>query len=268
MEPLHMSNRDYLRNYLAQAPLSLAFIRAIECRHLSGLDYQHPILDVGCGDGLFASILFREKIDVGIDVSSREISLARRRGVYEELKVASAMDIPYPDRSFATVLSNGVLEHIPEIDMALKEIARVLKVEGTLILTLPGHLLKEYFFSYTLLRKLGLRRLGEWYTKRLNRFFRHYNLHSPQTWRERMAKANLEMVSYRYYNSKPVIWLHELTLVTSFPAFLNKRLFHRWILFPKLRRWLLVPILEKCLRRYYQMETKPGASLLIVAKKR
>jgi len=58
---------DFLYNYLKQAPISLAIERSFECEILSKQKFQRPILDIGCGEGLFALILFDEKINVGID---------------------------------------------------------------------------------------------------------------------------------------------------------------------------------------------------------
>ena len=44
---------------------------------------------------------------------------------YDELKQGSALAIPYPDNAFEKVFSHGVLHHIPDIQLAEREIARV-----------------------------------------------------------------------------------------------------------------------------------------------
>jgi len=53
--------RNYLKEYLKIAPTSLALVRAIECRLLSRIEFKHPLLDIGCGDGLFASLFLKTR---------------------------------------------------------------------------------------------------------------------------------------------------------------------------------------------------------------
>ena len=76
---------DFLANYTACAPLALAFERTLECRILSQQRFERPILDLGCGDGLFARVLFAEPIDTGVDPSEQELRKADRTGLYQEL---------------------------------------------------------------------------------------------------------------------------------------------------------------------------------------
>jgi len=57
-----------------------------------------------------------------------------RNLAHEDLRQGSALDIPYADNSFDMVFSHGVLHHIPEIDRAQREIARVQCPGGELVL--------------------------------------------------------------------------------------------------------------------------------------
>lgn len=83
-------------------------------------------LDVGCGTGEG----MRWAIDNGLDVYGIDFADAREAwkkwGVEDRCKIASALDIPYPDESFDLVVCLDVLEHIPEEDAlaALKEMRR------------------------------------------------------------------------------------------------------------------------------------------------
>lgn len=84
-------------------------------------------LDVGCGTG----IGIRYALDKGRDVWGIDFADAtrewKRHGVLDRCKVASALDIPYPENSFDLVVCFDVMEHIPEEDAlaALKEMRRV-----------------------------------------------------------------------------------------------------------------------------------------------
>ncbi len=96
------------------------------------------VLDVGCGSGLTLSwfhALWPGWTGTGIDVSPEALRSAGERG--EMVCQASALTLPFPDRSFDAVLCLDVLQHLP-LDggdvAALREIRRVLPVGGTLLL--------------------------------------------------------------------------------------------------------------------------------------
>ena len=114
--------------FLLMAPVSLALMRAIECRHLAQQPFDRPILDVGCGDGTFGRILFNGvTIDAGIDQDPDEVQRARATRCYEDLRVSRIEALPFESGSFATAFSNCVLEHVADIGGALAEIRRVLR---------------------------------------------------------------------------------------------------------------------------------------------
>ncbi|MGH9368250.1 MAG: hypothetical protein ACRD3M_11315, partial [Thermoanaerobaculia bacterium] len=56
-----------LRAHLREMPFHRVIMRSIEARILSQVELPRPVLDVGCGDGHFASVLFSEGTDVGLD---------------------------------------------------------------------------------------------------------------------------------------------------------------------------------------------------------
>ena len=102
-------NRDFLRRYMSVAALALAFERVLECRILSFMPFERPILDFGCGEGLFAKMLFAEKVDTGIDPNPKEIERARELDIYLELIVCKDDRIPKPDGHYRTIFSNSVV---------------------------------------------------------------------------------------------------------------------------------------------------------------
>jgi len=262
------TRKDYLNEYLSIAPVALALVRAIECRLLEDEKFAHPMLDVGCGDGLFASTFFEEKIDEGIDISPVQAERAKKTGAYKNVTVADATSLPFKDEYFSTVFSNCVLEHIPEIDRVLREISRVLKEDGKLVFTVPSDRFGENLLVSTLFRKSGLPKMGELYARKLNSVCKHYNLHSPGEWEKKLNDSGLTMKKYTRYLSPSATKAHEIMIPASIFSMMNKRLFGRMILFPKIRKLLLAPILSPILRGLYESDSDKGSSLLIVAAKR
>lgn len=99
------------------------------------------LLEVGCGLGTDLLQFARAGAKVtGIDLTESGIELTRRRFEWEGLEgnfhVADAENLPFDDAIFDVVYSFGVLHHTPEITKAIKEIHRVLKPSGELILML------------------------------------------------------------------------------------------------------------------------------------
>ena len=144
--------KNYLLAYLKVAPFSLAFLRAVECRLLSKYKMPSPLLDIGCGDGVFAKIFFssakQNRKVYGLDMNLKEIELARKSGAYYKVKMGDALDKPFKDNFFSTVFTNSVLEHTYSLHLSLKEIARVLKPGGKLYVTIPSdRFTKELFFT-------------------------------------------------------------------------------------------------------------------------
>ncbi len=247
--------------------MSLALVRAVECKYLFKLEFKHPILDIGCGDGLFGSIFFDMQIEQGMDISPTEAASARKTGAYKNVVEANAVNIPFKDESFTTVFSNCVLEHIPGIDNVLREISRVLKKDGKLIFTVPSDLVGEQLFYSSLFKRIGLNRLGDFYSQKLNSICRHHNLYSPSTWANKLEMAGLKLVSSKRYLSSGATKVHDLMLPFSLFSLLNKRLFKKWILLPRFRKLMVVPILFFIFRRFYESSSENGSSLLIVAAK-
>jgi ubiquinone/menaquinone biosynthesis C-methylase UbiE len=92
------------------------------------------ILDVGCGKGGMVRILSKLGAQVhGIDISKELLKEAKKIPL-ATIKIGSATDIPYPDDTFDYVISNEVIEHVPSTEKAIKEMSRVVKKGGKIIL--------------------------------------------------------------------------------------------------------------------------------------
>lgn len=92
---------------------------------------QGPLLDVGCGSKPYQG-LFPVPRYVGLDIDSET---ARKRGVADAFYDGTRF--PFGDGEFQSVLCNQVLEHVFQPEPFLREIRRVLKPGGRLLLTVP-----------------------------------------------------------------------------------------------------------------------------------
>lgn len=100
---------------------------------------NNKILDVGCGTGGLLVKLTEEGYDSeGIDISSEAIKYSLKRG--QKVKIGNAVNLPYKNNTFDAVLSLDVLYHsqVSSDKVALKEMIRVLKVGGLLLIRVPA----------------------------------------------------------------------------------------------------------------------------------
>jgi SAM-dependent methyltransferase len=91
------------------------------------------VLEVGCGPGEL-SVRVQEELGVAvtaIDLSPRMVELARAAGV--DARVGDVQELPLADGTFDCVVAAWVLFHVPDVDLGLAEIARVLRPGGHLL---------------------------------------------------------------------------------------------------------------------------------------
>jgi SAM-dependent methyltransferase len=109
------------------------------------------ILDAGCGSGRHLCAAFRTPgVEVvGIDLKPEDLSTARgfltvlsaepsSRGWL--LSRADVTSLPFREAAFDIVICSEVLEHVPDCRTAARELMRVLKPQGDLIVTVPRFL--------------------------------------------------------------------------------------------------------------------------------
>jgi SAM-dependent methyltransferase len=229
---------DYFNLYLKEAPLPLAIERYFECEILSQKDFTRPILDIGCGEGMFAKILFDEKIDVGIDPNQRELQRAVEYGAYEELINCYGDDIPKESEVFNTIFSNSVLEHIPEINKVLKEANRLLSKSGKMYITVPTNLFDHYSMIFQILSLLGFTKIAERFRGFFNKFWAHHHYYDQKGWVELFKRNGFSVIEIREYANKSICLLDDFLAPFSFVPFLTKKRSNRWFLFPKFRFWV------------------------------
>jgi methionine biosynthesis protein MetW len=98
------------------------------------------VLDVGCGDGWFGKRIIKEfGADVhGVDISKDALKKAELSGLKVKRQDLDGNELSYPNDHFDAVLCGDIIEHLINTEFFLKEIRRVLKKNGFLILSVPN----------------------------------------------------------------------------------------------------------------------------------
>lgn len=248
---------DFLWTQLKSLPAFRALLRATEARLLARLGtLPRPLLDLGCGDGHFGQVTLGQ-IDVGIDPNRASLREAQTRNVYRLLICASATALPFADESFATVISNCVIEHIPDNAAVLREAARVLQPGGQFIFSVPTDRLNPSLFTPTMLNALGLRHLARRYIEWFTRIQVHFHMYSPAEWQRRVEAAGLRVTQRVGYLSPRAAKLMELGHYYGLPNLIAYKLTGRWVLWPWRPRFALE---EALLAPLVMQDDPPGAT--------
>jgi ubiquinone/menaquinone biosynthesis C-methylase UbiE len=125
------------------------------------------VLDSGCANGILLDVLKDKKIDYfGVDISGKLIEIAKKKYPEAKFQVTDALNLSLPDSSFDKVYSISVLHNIPSQDFQLqylKEIARILKPKGLLIMRVWDFWKRrdgwKLFLKYTFLKMIGKSKL-------------------------------------------------------------------------------------------------------------
>jgi SAM-dependent methyltransferase len=191
-DPLYLDTRSF-RALFEQLGPSLSVWRAAEIAALRTVAYEPPVLDLGCGDGLVTSFIL-SRVDIGLDPDPRALARAAGRGLYHRMIPTTLEEARLPEEGMATVLSNSVLEHLPDPNGVLAAIAHVLRPGGRLILTVPTSAFSCWLF-------LPSAR----YATRRNRQLIHRNLWPAHEWARRLARVGLEVEIVRPYLSRRTV---------------------------------------------------------------
>ena len=216
-------NKNALINWSLKIFGYPVYIRRLEARlifQMLGDVHRALILDLGCGDGFLSLALTKKRARViGLDVSREKIQLAQWRaqimGLTNRISfiIADAQNLPFCSEAFDSVVSNCVIEHIPDDEQVLREVKRCLKSSGLFVLTVPNEEGKSIIplMKFWLKVPLSLRKLfapehlhrefasfeeARWYMKR-ERFkeFRNYRLSDIIA---KLQKAGFQVLDFDY----------------------------------------------------------------------
>ena len=215
-------------------PYFRAFLRAVEGEFWRHIQLIEPVLDVGCGDGLFAYCSFDGPIFCGIDQNYASLLEARDLRTYSNLICASACAIPFKSDEFMTLMSNSVLEHIPDLQTTLSEIFRVLTKNSKFIFCVPNTMFSKNLFFALQLEKIGLRKIAEMYRSFFNKISRHYHVEDEKFWIDKIQDIGLQVENTWRYFSPQALKILELGHIFGIPSLLCKIIFGKWIVVPKM----------------------------------
>jgi SAM-dependent methyltransferase len=114
VNPFYFARRELLRAMQALAP-----------------ELRGRVLDIGCGTRPYENLTAAKEY-VGLELDTPENRQNKKADVFYDGRA-----LPFPDGSFDAVICNQVLEHVFEPDAFVREIARVLRGGGRLLLTVP-----------------------------------------------------------------------------------------------------------------------------------
>jgi SAM-dependent methyltransferase len=260
------ARRDYFAEQIREIPAFRALIRSQECRLFERIgQLEEPVLDLGCGDGHFAGYGYSRLPTVGIDVSESNVREARSRHVYRSLLVADASRMPFPDAAFATVTSNCVIEHIPDVEAAMAEISRVLRPGGRLIFGVPSHRFAQMLLAPTVLRRASLPKLADAYSAWFNRISVHVTTDSADDWHKRLARHGFTVDRWQYYLSPAATRAFDLAHYLGVPRLVSRKLTGKWVAFPN-------PIADRFFRAWLskyadEVDVTVGANIFFEARR-
>jgi SAM-dependent methyltransferase len=119
--------------YAGRRKILASFLEDI-CRRVT--DRRPRILDVGCGTGANLLMLSQYGDAEGVDVSEDALAFCRERGL-EKVKLGAAEKLPYDDGTFDLVTALDVVEHLDNDLAGLREMRRVLRPGGHVLLFVP-----------------------------------------------------------------------------------------------------------------------------------
>jgi SAM-dependent methyltransferase len=217
-------------------------------KHLSEL--ESPVLDFGCGDGSFASVLF-EDISIGVDIDAEALELARQFHVYRTLVQSTNISIPLADSCVKSVVSNSVLEHVADLNLMLNEIHRLLASGGIFMFTVPVKQLERDLEKY----------YGRRASVRYNSESYHRNLLEAEEWSVILVRTGFAVK--RIIHFQPdwfTFWFRMFRLLgdrglSMFIPGVRERLWQRY-------RLRLVEMVRRSIN-----ETQVGCNIFVVARK-
>ncbi len=142
----------YERYWKSQEVLSDFTYKWPKIKHLIPTDKKTKLLDFGCGKGTILGEILKVNPSIqatGVDVSQKALDFAKKK--YPKttfVKINDGGRLPFPDNSFDFITALDVLEHVYDTEATFTELARVLKPNGKILISVPYNgLIKNLFIT-------------------------------------------------------------------------------------------------------------------------
>ncbi len=242
--------------------------RGLEANIWTRCSINHPVLDIGIGNGSISKLLFKnwKKIDIGIDIEEKGLQEAFKTNMYKKVIRADAENMPFSSNTFESVISNSTFEHIGDDKKAVSEVSRVLKKGGCFFYTVPSSQLIPIIF---LNRRKNKNKINF-----LNKRLSHLHYRSLPEWRKILKKNKLELVFSHFYfpENTAKMWYKLLILST---AKISKKELWSVLGFSKITRFIPKELVKYILKRFIiktpyfngLSSENEGGMIFMVAKK-
>ena len=203
------------KDYSSHRPYFLAFVRTLEISHfLRSSPLKGNVLDFGCGDGFFLQMLakyypqlFKNSKIIGLDLSKY------KNKIYHSTVSYDGKVLPFKTKSIDNIISNCVFEHVPNLELSVNELYRILKPNGIMVCTVMSNYWNDYC------------RLPNWFWDKAQV---HHNLYTQEKWQQTFEKAGFKVKIVKGYLNKRQSQFVEIGHFLSLPYLVSKLIFNKW----------------------------------------
>jgi len=253
--------------YFPHVPTALAIKECVRLKRVKELPIIGPVLDVGCGDGLFTTLAHPGVDSWGIDINEREAARAQASRAYQQVICQSITDTrALPANFFSTCIANCSLEHVPDIQAALRTIRASMRQGGIFYLMVPEPRWTETLPLRRALSRVGLDDVGRAYGAALDAQFAHHHLYDAARWGELLTEAGFGHVEHEPLGSDGSQAAFEASLIPSTVGYVTKKATGHWVLASSLRRLYAWPVFRAV---HYLTTANPsgkGAEILLACR--
>lgn len=157
-------------------------------RRLGALGSDRLLVDCGAGTGRFVLEARKECRAIAVDDHEESLAIATKYLGPDGVRRGSCMALEFSDASADIVTALDVIEHVPEDAAAVREMTRILKPGGVMVITVPALMALWSDWDVSL---------------------HHYRRYRREPLRELLRAAGLEVVHCAYINvfPLPAVWL-------------------------------------------------------------